>query len=274
MSSKGSSPAGNTTTTSGPPSWAQPYFSGGMQSASNLYGTPMSPAYYPGQQVAPFSPLQEQGLQQTQQTAESPNQYNQSAGNYFNTLESGQMLNPASNPALQGLANQSFQQIQNNLATQFAGGGRNIEASAPVQASQMGNIANQIYGGAYNNTLSNMTGALGQSNNLIAGQYAPAQQLMGAGGAVQQQAQNLDSANQNIYNYYQNLPYSQLSNYMSTISGIPIGKQTQTPYFTNPLAGGLGGAMAGAQIGSAVPGIGTGFGALGGGVLGLLGSGG
>lgn len=274
MSSKGSSPAGNTTQISEPAPYAQPYAQQGLQQAASLYATG-GPKFYPGQQVAPFSPLQEQGFSQIQNQANAPNTINQTGSNYYNALESGQYLNPQSNPALQGLVNQSDQQIQNNLASQFAGAGRNIEASAPVQASQMAQVANDIYGGAYNNTLNNMTGALGQGNSLIAGQYLPAQQLLGAGGQIQQQAQNLIQGNENAYNFYQQQPYQNLANYMNEINAAGMGQQVQTPYFTNPTAGALGGALGGAEVGTSImPGWGTAIGALGGGLLGLMGSGG
>lgn len=266
----GGGKGGSTPTTQGPPDWAAPYIQGGMQSAQQLYSTP-GPQYYPGQTVAPFSPLQEQGFAQTQALANGP-QLNQASNSYFTNLENGNYLNPASNPHLQGLVNQGFDQIQNRLSSEFAGSGRNIEASAPVQASQMSQLENQIYGGAYNNTLNNMTSALGQSNALTAGQYIPAQMLGQAGSQIQQQAQNQIGANQAQYNYYQNLPYQQLQGYIGAVNGIPMGKQVNQGYTTNPIAGGLGGALTGAELGSVVPGIGTGIGALGGGLLGLLGS--
>lgn len=264
----GSSPAGNTTTTTTPWSSVQPYLQHGYNAASQLLGTG-GQQYYPGQQVAPFSPLQEQAFSQTQNLASQPNTVNQTGSGYYNALEGGQYLNPASNPALQGLVNQSDQQIQNNLASQFAGSGRNIEASAPVQASQMGNIANQIYGGAYNNTLNNMTSALGQGNNLIAGQYMPSQALMGAGNQIQQQAQNIIGGNMNQWAFNQAAPWNALASYTGTIGGLPTGSQTSTPYFTNPLAGAGGGAMLGYQMSGDSP-----WGAGIGGLLGYLGSGG
>ena len=271
--SKGSSPSGSTTTTVTPPSYAQPYIQTGLQNASNLLAKgPQS--YYPGQQVASFNPLQEQSFSGVQSQANAPQNVTNAGNNYFTGLESGNYLNPASNPALQGIVQQSDQQIQNNLGSQFAGSGRNIEASAPVQASQMANVANQIYGGAYNNTLNNMTSALGQTGALNANQYLPSQMLNTAGNQVQNQAQNIIGGQMNQYAFNQQAPYNALNAYTAAVGGVPLGQQTSTPYFTNPTAGGLGGALLGNEIGSN---IGSGYGGWGsaiGGLLGYMGSGG
>ena len=261
--SKGSS-QGSATTTSGPPAYLQPYYQQLASTAGNLYAN-NAPLYYPGNQVAPFSPLQEQGFSQIQGQASQPNSIGQTGTGYFNALESGSLLNPATNPALQGMAQLSDNQIMNNLSTEFAGSGRNIEASAPIQANQMANVASDIYGGAYNNTLNNMTGGLGQASQLTAQGYMPGQELLTAGGQLQNQAQNMIGANQNAFGYYQTLPYQQLQGFGSLLSGVP-GSQQTTPYYQNKTAGALGGAASGASIGAT---FGP-WGALAGGALGAL----
>ncbi len=262
--SKGSQ--GSATTTSGPPAYLQPYYQQVAGAGSNLYQN-NAPLYYPGNQVAPFSPLQEQGFGQIQGAANAPNTIGQSGQNYFNTLENGSLLNPATNPALQGMTQLADQQIQNNLASQFAGSGRNIEASAPIQASEMGSVASQIYGGAYNNTLNNMTNALSQANPLTMQQFLPGQQLLQAGGQIQNQAQNQIGANQNAFSYYQQLPFQQLQGMDSLLTGIP-GSQSTTPYYQNKMSGALGGAASGAMAGSAFGPWGT---LIGGGLGALMG---
>lgn len=242
---------GSTATTStGPASYLGQDYGNLANAATNLYST-TAPAYYPGNQVAPFSPLQEEGFGSIQNAATAPNTIGQSGQGYFNALESGSLLNPATNPSLEGMAQLADNQIQNNLASQFAGSGRNIEASAPVQASQMANVASDIYGGAYNNTMNNMTSGLGQASQLTSQQFMPGQALLGAGGQIQNQAQNMIGANQNQFGYYQTLPFNQLNNYASVLGGMP-GSTQNTPYYTNAAAGGLGGALAGAQLGSSL----------------------
>src|SRR5574340_335066 len=51
---------------------AQPYLQQGYNAASQLLNTG-GQQYYPGQQVAPFSPLQEQAFGQVQNLAGAPN---------------------------------------------------------------------------------------------------------------------------------------------------------------------------------------------------------
>ena len=187
--------------------------------------------------------LQNQGLSQLQ-SATASNPYAAPSANYYGALESGSLLNPATNPNLQGMAQLADNQIMNNLSSEFAGSGRNIEASAPIQANQMANVAADIYGGAYNNTLNNMTSGLGQASQLYGQSLMPAQAALSGAG-------------------------SQLSNYGSLLGSMPGGTQT-TPYFQNAGAGALGGALAGAQLGSSLGNYG-GWGALLGGALGAIG---
>jgi hypothetical protein len=68
--------------------------------------------------------------------------------------------------------------------------------------------------------------------------------------------------------------YDLLQRQIGLLQGIPMvgGTSQSVQPGGSPLSGALGGAATGAAIGSAVPGIGTGFGALVGGGLGLLGA--
>jgi len=50
------------------------------------------------------------------------------------------------------------------------------------------------------------------------------------------------------YNYYQQLPYQQLSQYEQFLQGVSPGSQTSSPYYTNPTANALGTALAGQQL--------------------------
>lgn len=65
----------------------------------------------------------------------------------------------------------------------------------------------------------------------------------------------------NRYNYYQNLPYQNLSQYSGLVNGYGgLGGTTSTKVPNNPVAGAAGGAILGNQIGS---GIGSGYGGWG-----------
>lgn len=226
---------GSTATTSTGPA---PYLTSDYQNLANA-GTGIYGSGYSADQA-----LQNQGLSQLQ-SATASNPIGSSAQGYFNTLESGSLLNPATNPSLQGMAQLADNQIQNNLSSEFAGSGRNIEASAPVQASQMANVASDIYGGAYNNTLNNMTAGMGQASQLEGEQMMPGTTAL-------------------------SVPGSQLSSYGSLLGSMP-GGTASTPYYTNAASGALSGAIPGALIGNALGGSsGSGWGALLGGALGAF----
>ena len=85
---------GSTATTStGPASYVAPDYQNLANAGSSLYGSGM-----PADQA-----LQTQGLSALQ-SATSSNPIGAGAQGYFNNLESGALLNPATNPSLQGMA--------------------------------------------------------------------------------------------------------------------------------------------------------------------------
>lgn len=206
---------GTATTTTGPASYLSSDYQGLANEAGSLYGgiTSQLPGFL------------NSGLASIR-NATASNPIGAAGQGYYTNLENGSMLNPATNPALQNMAQLADNQIENNLTSEFAGAGRNIEGSAPVQASQMANVAADIYGGAYNNTMNNMTAGLGQASQLMNEQLMPGMTQLG-------------------------VPSSQLSAYANLLGGMPGGTQS-TPYYTNSAAGGLSGALTGAQLGGAV----------------------
>ena len=262
----------NTVSSTSIPSAILPYYQGALSQGSTLAAGP-GPQYYPGQQVAPLNPLQEQGLNQVQQIANSPTAtQGANATNQF--MSSGALMDPAMNPYLQGTFQQGAQQVQNNLDSQFAGSGRNIIGSAPVQSDEMNNLATQLYGGAYNTGVQATTASEALAPSLDAGMYIPSQQLMGAGAGLQGQTQNLINANMNQWSYNQQLPYNELSWYSDLLgtNASPFRSQSgSTQGNPNQATGAVGGAASGAALGSSFGPYGTAIGAVGGGLLGAFG---
>lgn len=174
----------------------------------------------------------------------------------------GKYLSPDSNPYLKDTFHQAANQVQQQVGAQFAGMGRNLESSIPVQNDQMNQLATQIYGGNYANERSNMQNAAQNANNLNASNLANLGALGQAGALQQQQSQNYIDAAQNRFNYNQNQPYQNLNQYMGLINSMQHGtaQTTQQPVFHNQAAGALGGAMAG--YGSTGSMWGAGLGAL------------
>ncbi len=165
----------------------------------------------------------------------------------------GDFLDPANNPAFNRLADLT----RTRLSSEFAGSGRNLGASLPARADELGNIAARLY------------------DSERGRQVATSAQAPGLAG--------VDFTNLNAALGASQFPLDQLIGRLGQLS--PVGGRTVTtnmdqtgsirgtasqPVFNNRGAGALGGALAGAQLGSIIPGVGTGIGALGGGLLGLF----
>ena len=258
------------------PQWLTDANTYGAGQAQNLYQTG-GPAYYPGQTVAPFSPMQEQYLSGAQNLATQGSPLTQTAQAADQNIASGALANPASNPYLQQTFNYAANAVQNKLGSEFASQGRNPQASQAAQADQMNQLASNIYGGNYQFGINQQANAIQQANPLANENWFNLNQLNAAGQQVQGQAQNMIGANQNLYNYYAQLPWTNLSNYMNQVNAMQHGgTQTNTqPYFQNQMGNALGGAATGAALGSAAAGasdgaIGGPMGMAIGGGLGLL----
>lgn len=244
-----SSPSNSTQRTE-PPKYQLPYLQGSLGYAQDEYLRNQN-----GSGVAPLSAESNQALGGITNLATSGNTVNANASNLANQTLNGDFL--GSNPYLEQASNRAGLQTQNQLASQFAGSGRNVDASMGLRAQQLNDINAQIYGGAYENERNRQQATLMASPQLGANQYADLNQLGQVG-------QSREGYNQELLN----APGNALDDYIRRISGNMGQTQIQTGS-RNRGAGALGGALAGAQLGSAIfPGIGTAIGALGGGVLG------
>lgn len=240
--SGGSQQAGTTTTTNAPYSAYQPYIGTALGQAGNLLQSG-GPQYYPGQQVASFNPLQSQAFGGIQSAANSTGALSR-ANAMDKTLMQG-----SGNPFENQMFQQEMQQVQPQLASQFAGSGRDIVGSMPLAQQQLGNMGAQFYGQQYQNDVNNALNAGNQAQSLYDTRLSGQQQLLGAGNQIQGQSQALIDASKNAYNYNQNLPYQNLQRFEGAIAGLMPGTgQQSNPYFTNPSANLLGGALAGQQL--------------------------
>lgn len=206
------------------PSWLQPYLTSELGAASSLTpglsgsagGTytlpngqtvtvPGTPGVSASSLVAGMTPAQQQGLTDMQNTANSSINPSGSAAaaNQFET--SGALLNPAMNPYLQNTFNLSADSVQNQIDSQFAGSGSNVINSLPVQSDQLNNLATQLYGGAYQQGMQNMTQASALAPMITQAQYIPGQELYQAGSLEQQQNQNVINAPYNALSWYSGL---------------------------------------------------------------------
>lgn len=249
------------TQTSTAPTWALPYQQYGLNQAYQQYKNVNSPQ----QLVAGFSPLQDQALSGIQNLATNGAPGMNAAGAYVNNVLSG---NPASNPYLNSMFNQAANGVQNRLESEFAGSGRNVIGSLPVQSDELNNLATQLYGGAYNTGVQQQEQALSSVPGLANTQLGMQQGLYNAGQQVQNLAQQYITA-----------PQQFLQQYLNQSNQVP-GQSTTITGQGNPYMAAAGGAQIGSQLGNSIGSSlggtsggnwGSVIGALGGGLLGGLG---
>lgn len=230
-----------------PPKWQRPYIEEGLAGARNLYQN---------QQGSPSL---------SQATRNAWGQIEARAGNNpltgaaqdlaTQTLGGGFL---GSNPYLDATFNKAAMATQGQLASQFAGAGRNVDQSEGNRAQQLNDLATNIYGGNYQAERDRQQQTLGMTPGLQASGYYDLGQLAGVGAAQDQYNQ-----------YLQNLPGQNLDAYLGRVGG-GYGSRQTTSGGSGGGAGALGGALAGAQFGSAFGPWGTVIGGLGGGILGAF----
>lgn len=319
MSSGGGTPS-QTTTTTEPPAFIQPYMQDAAAQSRSLYNQGPS-QYYPGQTVVPFSGQTEQAMGMTENRAINGSPVNQAAQgfaartlNQDPTSQFGTASNPyasntwqeGGNPYLDQTFNRAADSVQNRLSSQFAGSGRNIDASRPAQAQEMNDLATGIYGGAYdsdqnrqmaayqqahsigaqgyenersrmasdlNSIRSQQLGAAGLAPTLANQDYVDAQALQGVGTQMEDLTGNYMQDAAARWDYGQQAPGQALDAYIGRITGSYPGQSTSqiTPTYRNRMAGAAGGALSGAATGSTFGPWGAAIGAVGGGLLGAYG---
>lgn len=236
---------GKQTTSQEPPKYQLPYLQSGLASASNLYNQG-------GYNVAPFSQQQTQAQQMVQNRATQGDPTINAASDYVRNSLGGGFLN--ANPFIDATFNKAAQATQSQLASQFAGSGRNVDQSAGLRAQQLNDLATQIYGGNYANERQLMQGTLGYAQPLGNQAYTDANQLMGVGNQIQDFSQRVTDA-----------PGTALDQYLARVRGTDYGSTQTQRTSGSPVSGAIGGAMLGSYV---APGIGT---LLGAGLGGLFG---
>ena len=268
--SKGSNPSSVTSTTSSEPSeFVKPYLTEAFGQAQNLFQSSV-PNYYPNQTYANFAPETSAALNLATQRATQGNPLLGSSQNEINNILSGQYLSPTTNPYSQALYDQMAGDVTSGVQSQFSKAGRlGSGANQEVLASELGNLANQVYGSQYQQERQNMLGAAQIAPQLAQADYADIQALGGVGQTreAMDMAQIQDATAR--FDFEQQKPYYKLREYLASV-GSPYAQNTSTtqPVFRNQGAGILGGAMAGANMMSGMQGGNPMYGAIGGGLLG------
>ncbi len=252
-----------TSTTSGIDPSIAPYISQFGQMASNYAQTPYQ--QYPGVQVAPTSPLQNQALSGYSGLMGQAAPGLGAASSYLTNLLSS---NPASDPntanmiaAANRSATNSYADATQGITGRFnttgnAGGVRqnmaqdraNTDLATGLAQGDAG-IQDQALQAGLNrqaNAVSGVGGLLGSATSALGS-------ALNAGGVPQQYGQNLANAQQQNFQNYVNYQPQQIGNIASWLSGL-TGATPHTSVTTNPapdpLSQGLGIALLGSRMGS------------------------
>lgn len=216
-----------------PPSYQLPYLQSGLGAAQNLFNQNGGAA-----PVVPFAPQTETALGLQEQRALNGSPVTNSAQQYVTqSLQGGFM---GSNPYLDDTFNKAALATQNQLASQFGGAGRDVNASEGLRSQQLNDLATGIYGGAYESERNRMQGVLPFAQSLANQDYTDIGQLRDVGGQVE-----------GLASEYANAPGSALDQYLARVRGSDYGS-TQTTTSRQPrngAAGALGGAAAGSMFG-------------------------
>jgi hypothetical protein len=249
----------------------QPYLSYGLSEAQRLYQAG-GPQYYPGQGYVGPSQATQTGLQALEARAQAGNPLTSAAQNQAYGTIQGDYLggNPffsgAFQPAAQAATN-AFNTAIGNVTSGASKAGRfGSGAMQNLQNAAAGELAQKLTGTAgalayqnYADERARQQAATFGAPALAETDYADINRQLAAGQLAegyQNQALQADMAR---YNYQQQLPQQQLTNYLNQAYGFPAGKTqtTQQPYFTNPTATALGTGLLGVQLLSGLDKMGT-----------------
>jgi hypothetical protein len=259
-----------------------PYLEEALGRARSLFLTGQQPTLYPGQMyVSPseqtLSALSTQeALARAAQPSLQASQeaYNAALGGMQQTAQGGflqgspyqqQMIEAATRP----LTQQFSENVVPTISSQFSKAGRYgsgaMERALGTATESFGralgdvtsNIVGQDYArerGFQQEALAMLPTAASQAPQFFAQQFLPSQALAQVGAQREAIAgQPLQEAI-NRYNFEQQIPYSQLSGYLSSIYGSPLGNLQQLPQTQNSTLQNIGGFLSGgAALYSALP---------------------
>lgn len=188
--------------------------------ALQLSNTPFTP--YTDQRYADFTPQQTEALSMIEQRATGGNPLQQSAETALQ-----QQIQGGTNPYLDSMVNKAQQSVLGSAnAAAIRSGSFGNSGIAEQAAQQLGDVATQMYGGAYESDAARRMQAIGMAPQISQAGYQDATQLLQAGQIGQnQQQQQRDFAYQQ-FQEQQNLPYRQLAAMAAPFSS-NLG-QTQT----------------------------------------------
>ena len=245
---------GKTQTVSNDP-WkpAQPYLQQGLSDLSSWYSSDYGRQYFPGSTVVPFNPMTEEALGMTATRAKMGSPLMQAAQQQNLATQRGDFLSPDSNPFLSRTFDMAADKVRGRLDSQFnQSGSYGGSMHQGAMASNMNDLATQLYGGQYGAERDRMTAATMFAPQLAQQDYYDAGRLAAVGDAYQQQAGNYVNDAMQRWDFYQNAPYNRLQQFTQIVN--PIAGQGGTQ--TSPKQGGGSNALSNIiGIGSTLAGL-------------------
>ncbi len=212
---------GTSTTVQSIPDELKPLASAYTDKAINLGNQGYQP--YGGQRYADLNSTQQLGIGMVQDRALNGSQtMNNAEGALNQTIQGG------TNPYLDAMVSKAQQSVLGNANAAAARSGSFGNSGIAEQAAkQMGDVATQMYGGAYENDAARRMQAIGMAPTFGNAAYSDAQQLMNAGQIMQDQKQNNLDFNYQQFQDATNLPYRQLAS-MAGVFGSNLGGTSTT----------------------------------------------
>jgi len=251
----------STTTTAVDPT-IQPYLTFGLSEARKQYEGG-GPKFYPGQGYVGPSTATQTALQALQARAMAGNPLLAQAQGNVSGMLAGDYL--GGNPFFQGAfqpaataAQTAFQKSIGDISSAASKAGRyGSGAMGDLQSQAAGTFAQKLADTAgklsyenYAQERQNQMRALGMAPGLAEADYGDINKLLGAGQLGEGYQTSALQADMARYNFEQNAPQKNLTNYLNMVYGFPAGRtQTQTtPYYTNPTATALGTGLLGLNL--------------------------
>lgn len=243
---------------------AQKYLKFGMGQAQKLYQSGAGFQTPKFQTWNPFSSQTNQALSGMWNTAQGGNPL---AGQSMDAISGILGGTPGSNPAFEAMLNDQSQQTANDVQRQFSGLGRiGSGADIGVLTDRIGALRNTAMANQYNTDIGQRLQAIQAAPGAYQQQFLPYQEQAQVGQAYDTQNQQRLQSRIDKFNSITQAPWNRLNAYNGAIGGgSSAGSTTTTSQPSNPLGGILGGALGGGSL-FGIPG------AIGGGILGLLGS--
>lgn len=256
----------------------KPYVTQGLNEATRLYG--QAPKYFEGQGYVGASQPTEAALLALKNRATQGNVLNPAAQQQQLGTIGGQYLagNPFFSGAFKSAAEQAGTAYNANVnsalsnasqAGRYGSGAMNtaLGAAGTTLANSLSNTAGQLAYTNYSDERARQQAAAQNAPSLAQQDYYDINQLAQAGQGYEGYSQQALQDAMNRWNFKENMPQSQLAQFMGYVTGSPQGSQTSSQVYKNPMAGIAGGAGIGGSVGGA-PGalVGAGLGGL----LGLL----